>query len=107
MIDVHCRRRVDYFAVHVDGFGLALSEANLAHGIDRSRSLGGVPLVSYLAIVIRRVHDGTPALCERYSPEAVAEANPPIQKHAENEQTFEPDRKIEDDPNVALLRQAI
>ena len=107
MIYVHCRRRVDYLAVHVHGFGFAVAEANLTHGINRSHSLGGVPPVSYLAIVILGVDDGAPALRERYSPEAVAEANPPIQKHAENEQTFEPDRKIEHDANAALLRRAV
>lgn len=107
MIDVHARRRFDYFAVHVDGFGLAVAQADLAHGVDCPRSFGRVPLVPHLAIVVRRVHDGAPVLRERYSPEAVAEANPPIQKHAENEQAFEPDRKIERDPNVPLLRLAI
>jgi hypothetical protein len=107
VIDVHSRRRGDYFAVHVDGFGLAVSETNLAHGINRSRSFGRMPFMPHLAIVIRRVNDGAPALRERYSPEAETETNPPVQKHAENEQAFEPDRKIEDDPNVTLLRRAV
>jgi len=85
MIDIHSVGRIEYFAVHVDGSGFALAQADLTHRVDRPRSFGQVPFVSHVVIVIGGVHDGALVLRQRYAPEAVAEANPPIYKHTEHE----------------------
>ena len=93
--------------MEMHGFGLTLTQAKLAHSIDRPRAFGRVPLVANLSIVIILIHDRALFPCQRYPPEGVTEANPPVREKRKNEQSFEPNRNIERDPNESLPRPAV
>jgi hypothetical protein len=70
------------------------------HRIEPVLYLSRVPFVFAEAVIIIRVNDGEFALRQRYPPEGVAIANPPIKKNKESYRPFYPRWNFDSDLDV-------
>jgi hypothetical protein len=94
------------FAVHADRLSLAGFPAQLgADGVEFVIDFRGGPFVLAEPVIIIRVNDGVFALRQRYAPEGVAVANPPIEKYQLSDEPFQPIRNINNDFDCPLPRE--
>ncbi len=95
-----------YFAVHADRLSLAGFPAQLgADGVEFVIDFRGGPFVLAEPVKIVGVNDGVFALGQRYAPEGIAVANPPIEKNRLSDEPFQPIRNFNNDFDCPLPRE--
>lgn len=96
----------DNLAVHKEHRAIATFGRLCAHSVVTAGPADYVPFVHGQTPVILRIDDSVLAPRQRYPAEGIAVANPAIQKHRPDEYPNKPERNMNADCDLAILRCA-